>query len=427
MNNFNKQGLSQQEFDKIENMLLNDPILNALNDEFKNHSFMSLDEDNVENSTSSEKEEDAIQLELTPQEEFIFNQLSTLKENYVFKNYNELCNFLNIEIKINDAKKTQLANLKRFCDFQKVGYKFIINKIYPTPLLKTNNYSSPYTKLNEYIICELLIRHSQNFKDQDFVYSVNSLAKQIGYINELFTQYWNHRGKLSAEIDIDKSIINEFYTKVNNSYKRIIKTTFDKLKSERIAIIEEICYVRDIVLNEDNVIVYTTENEFGDEVDNYSASSTITHNNRPATKLERELIITVEQQVFSELSHTYNISITSKHDIFKYNKLKEFSTLRKKYFAEKIKISNYYMAYRISFVPEFIYKKQRSLVKEIKQINNLFIDKTMDNKNKDINKKLNNLSKATNVSDELKQDFVDLQDNTQKDFLQLCNKLLKIK
>lgn len=57
----------------------------------------------------------------------------------VIKNYYELCNALEVPIKGGCSKKCQLNDFKRYFDWEKEGQKFIITKIYESPLEKVIN------------------------------------------------------------------------------------------------------------------------------------------------------------------------------------------------------------------------------------------------------------------------------------------------
>ena len=58
---------------------------------------------------------------------------NNLKSNQTFKNYKELCNFLNEPIKTGKAKQLQLKEWERFFLFLKEGQKIIITEIFDIP------------------------------------------------------------------------------------------------------------------------------------------------------------------------------------------------------------------------------------------------------------------------------------------------------
>ena len=60
--------------------------------------------------------------------------LNSLNEGMIVKNYRELCDLLGVNIKDGKSRKLQIEEWKRYFDFERQGNKYIINKIYNTPL-----------------------------------------------------------------------------------------------------------------------------------------------------------------------------------------------------------------------------------------------------------------------------------------------------
>ena len=60
--------------------------------------------------------------------------LKGLNEGMIINNYRELCNLLGVDIKDGKSRKLQIEEWKRYVDFERQGNKYIINKIYNTPL-----------------------------------------------------------------------------------------------------------------------------------------------------------------------------------------------------------------------------------------------------------------------------------------------------
>lgn len=63
---------------------------------------------------------------------------SKLYINAIFKNYKELCNVLDEPVKTGKSKQLQIKNWERYFSYEKYGNKFIITKIFETPLEKVD-------------------------------------------------------------------------------------------------------------------------------------------------------------------------------------------------------------------------------------------------------------------------------------------------
>ena len=68
--------------------------------------------------------------------------ISKINKGQVFKNYKELCSFLEEPLKTNHSKKAQLKEWARYFEFHKEGQKIIIDKKYQSPQNKIDGRSS---------------------------------------------------------------------------------------------------------------------------------------------------------------------------------------------------------------------------------------------------------------------------------------------
>lgn len=62
--------------------------------------------------------------------------ISKLEVGKEFKNYKVLCEELEIKAQSGSVKKAQFKEIARYCNYEKVGHKIIIKKVYATPLPK---------------------------------------------------------------------------------------------------------------------------------------------------------------------------------------------------------------------------------------------------------------------------------------------------
>ena len=69
--------------------------------------------------------------------------VSKLEVGMRVKNYRVLCELLGEKVKGGNAKKSQLEDFSRYCDYRRDGYVFIIDKIHPTPPKKIDKRKDP--------------------------------------------------------------------------------------------------------------------------------------------------------------------------------------------------------------------------------------------------------------------------------------------
>ena len=164
----------------------------------------------------------------------IIMKIENLKEGMVIKNYKELCGLLEINPIGGNAKKAQLVELKRFCDFSKQGYKFIINKIYIEPKAKkSSGNNSKYIKEIGDILVEYLYqdcKHTSYHK----VLPLGRIIEILGMANETYGIGNRHKKELSEALQVNIIGVYYFYNNTRNEFKRIIDRALNNLKSRRV-------------------------------------------------------------------------------------------------------------------------------------------------------------------------------------------------
>jgi hypothetical protein len=333
----------------------------------------------------------------------IFN----LKKNMIFKNYPELCQFLNIPILDGSMKRAQLDEIQRFCLLTKEKQSYVVKKTYDVPFPPTNKYgSSPYGKLTELILCELLLQHEKNSPNDPFVVSINELAKKIGFVNYMFGYYNKHPNQFSQNNNIPKLLVDELFHKIKRSYSGAIKTVLNKMENnQKLIICEEIVFVAKVDKNSVKYIKSSVKDKYGDE----TVKIDIVHTNKDlifqqVSEFEKKQIIEVQQQTLKEIGcyNLQNVFMTGKQYFY-------YQTLQNN-LVEHLGILFYYKAYNISFIKEYIYSNKVNLIQQIKQLNNTFLNNIVNFK---FSFKDNPLSDLTDNSDIL------------KNIETFCNKLVK--
>ncbi|MED4883864.1 zinc-ribbon domain-containing protein [Bacillus smithii] len=168
--------------------------------------------------------------------------LSNIKAGDVFKNYKQLCEALGEKTKTGNSKIAQLKEWKRYFNFTKQGYKFIINEIYETTKLKidlrSNGNNKKYGSIA--ITHPHLIKHLHPFKNNK--YDINNISqysiKQLWWIcskcGKEFKKSVNKvagRDKVNCQecsMSIGEREIYKFLKKYRIKFER--EYTFDDLK-----------------------------------------------------------------------------------------------------------------------------------------------------------------------------------------------------
>lgn len=110
----------------------------------------------------------------------------------VFKNYNELCKFLNVEIKTGKARQLQEQFFRCYFDYEKLKYsnELVILEIYSEPIFSNKNAqyrSSKYVnQLKILILYELLLSEPDENGNVFVKTTYSKLIKQLGLINAYY-------------------------------------------------------------------------------------------------------------------------------------------------------------------------------------------------------------------------------------------------
>ncbi len=158
--------------------------------------------------------------------------INNLYEDQVIKNYTELCSLLEIKATGGDSKKSQHKQLECYCKYHKEGHKYIIDKIYNTPL----PYIDERLKSNEYVeeIGDIILEYLFNTKDTDRLLSLSNLMKILGIVNNTYCIGYNNKKELSSVLSLTLYDVNYFYDNTRNEFKKIIERALNNLKSRKV-------------------------------------------------------------------------------------------------------------------------------------------------------------------------------------------------
>lgn len=342
------------------------------------------------------------------------NKISSEDQILIIKNYKEMCKILKENEKTGDSKKAQQKEWKRYFDFSKEGQKYLIYEIYEKPLPK-NMYINPIDILNELLICERIIEHMENpkYKDKRYVVSMTGLAYDLGYINDIFKQGYEHpnqlideifekpkitesiekRGKQLSKYDIgnkyklrqlQENVVYDCYNIIPRRYKDRITKTLKRLEQEFVINVSIINFGTFIEPNKNEPIIEYKTDEYGDKHVEYRYKTT--EDFRELTDEEDNLVQTIKNELLKKYE-CENI-----HDLYKKKKIDKFNNELQKELLQ-CGIASVKKCYVLAFAKDYIYEKRDNIKEKQRELNELFLDKSLRNsynmKEKRINEKIN--------------------------------------
>lgn len=321
----------------------------------------------------------------------------------IVNNYKEMCTLLDEPYK-NSApnRQKQLKEWKRYLEWKQDGHKYIITNVYSNPLPIAEEKIK--NKLLDYNLCLLLLKnsckdilnnpdlsnkeineeinkHLQREQGTTYTITINNLALSLGLINDYYLMFFESPNRLSDYLDIDVNNIEEFYNKVSSYYTSDIKNTLKRLERNKVLIYTEV-YRGEFLIEKDNLQLEYVEDEYNDLKRKVTLETETEF--RDLTKEECEMYVKIQSDLLAE-NHCTDI-----HDYIASNRgnLKPFFREQNKRLYEEMKCLHAYKAYRIHFLPSFIFRRQKSLEGELTK---LFANRITENKFKDITRKISKL------------------------------------
>ena len=317
------------------------------------------------------------------------NELCLLiNENFysglTIKNYNELCSILNLSNMGGNTKITNLKNIKRYCDLEKKGHKYIINEVYKTPKEKEDKRqdinNSIYVKLiesillNEFISASHRVLYYTNIQLWESLGMVNSSYKMHNYNNKLL---FNEIQKIDNRVK--KWHVNKAYEK---SRKKLIEITKSALHS--LSRRELISYNEDIFMARKNGEYF--------EVTDFAEIETI-------LQCRKETLNELNCKEFRDVIYNKNKNI----NINKY-----YEILNTKLY-NRLGYEYVFKSYRIICNRKYLKQGLKDNVKELKKsLNSTIVNKLIDKTYKDYEKNLNDLQEGKTTF-KYGENYIDIQ------------------
>lgn len=277
--------------------------------------------------------------------------INNLSVGQTIKNYKELCNILEITKATNtNYKNKQMEELSLYCNYERLGNKYIIKEIYKNPtitindLLKSKN--SKYIKQLANIILEYLYNNPKKLKEIPLI----KLFTVLGVTNENYNNASTYRKELSQLYDIQLASIYYFYSNTKNQFKILIERCLNNLQNRSVLFW--------------NKCIMIVEKD-GDNKKIYKADEDTT-----------KLILDTQKEVLQHMKLNNMYELMKDKD-----KLKEFNKI------VQLELSfNYYFAYDIVIGDKAIQIEYNNIQEQKKELNKLIIDKSNNIFDKDVYK-----------------------------------------
>ena len=161
-----------------------------------------------------------------------------LKKGMEFKNYGELCMFLEWKKNTGKSKQIQFRELARFCEYHKQGNKIIIDKVFEAPIEKTdgrlnnrgiqgNKGNTIYNELLDYLIVELI----EDYSSCEFSF-YQMFCELIPLLSEEYLKMYEMGGPKSyAKFNnMSVGLVMEYLVKLREILKICLHTSLNRLQ-----------------------------------------------------------------------------------------------------------------------------------------------------------------------------------------------------
>lgn len=168
-------------------------------------------------------------------------KLENLKKEMIVKNYKELCSILDEKSTTGKSKQLQLERWKRYFDYEKQGYKFIIKEVYNIPLPEDFSANDVYSRYIQTILTKCLKENSSG------EFSMTQLLKICGFVNS----NWNNLTLLN-KYEEDKNIshaqaiyyYNQLYLHVHSYCIKALTRCLNRLSKRGFLRWNKILYIK---------------------------------------------------------------------------------------------------------------------------------------------------------------------------------------
>ena len=181
--------------------------------------------------------------------------MKSLESGQKFKNYKELCEYLNEPVKSGKSKQLQMKDWERYFTYKKVGHQFIIESVNNSPIDKperTSNNIKNISAMIELIQCCGVPTNNYDLKNS----KLDMVTNSFGFWQSDFYRIFNkdvanaiYDTVQVTEVCLDKDITSEelfrdYVTYARNEFKSMFRKSLAYLQKKRIVEYEEGYYFK---------------------------------------------------------------------------------------------------------------------------------------------------------------------------------------
>lgn len=278
--------------------------------------------------------------------------ISKLEVGMIIKNYKELCNLLEVDVKVGKSKILQFQNFDRYFNYEKKGNSFIIKSINSEPTVKVDNRGKKgiYNDLFQFMFIHLLQKY-----DGQAIISKSKLKSYLGLINENYNKGYKNRTIIARDLNVSNEIVNDFFNLNNSNSNRLITNTIKSLENKRLIDAQECTMIK----------LY---NKF-----EYRKASTV----------ERDEILKLEKLALDYFGFKDIMSAKRSNSYVDYRKYRK--DILKKYLNVEFTYKAYDIVFLKDYIPSEIEYLQNKIITELEyneskqEVNTLYYNNSINN------------------------------------------------
>jgi hypothetical protein len=154
-------------------------------------------------------------------------------EKKTYKNYKELCEAMDWQVKSGNTKKAQMKELNRYCIYHKVGNSFIIDEVFEESDIKEcEDIRNKYNKYIEKLILHELSKRKPNKEKRTINIAKNTLYKKLYMVNQNYNLCRNEINKFSRYVKVPTTAVYDFFNNTSGKLKDNVERTLNKLQNQ---------------------------------------------------------------------------------------------------------------------------------------------------------------------------------------------------
>lgn len=266
--------------------------------------------------------------------------------------YKQMCETLGSKYQKGNGKDSQLKDIQRYYQLEKVKTKYKIIEKYEEPLEKEDNRRSVFYDDLEVVILYALSEES----GRDVNWSVGKSLLLANFVNENF-KYCNDKtiGDMSKALEVDRNYMYDFYNISRAKFKKIFEAALKRMERKGLVDVTFDCTM--VCKRVPKVML----NDIGEPVisENGKMQYEVKKEYREATKDEREAIAKASKETLKELE------VSDTQECFRQGKWGKYRKIMKSKLSKSINIDFYYKGYSIVKNEEYVQETISDLKRDI--------------------------------------------------------------